>query len=82
MLRTIKKLSKLLKDDDKIYLTLLSTNSYSYKHKIKTNNNLYIAQKELAQLLINYIFLESNISLVNLRAGVPNTKSTSALFAL
>ena len=49
--KLLEELSKLLKDKGEIYLTLLSKDSYFYKHNIKTDNNLYITQKELAHLL-------------------------------
>lgn len=47
-------LSNSLKDNGEIYLTLLSKDSYFYKHDIKTDNNLYITQKDLAHLLSCY----------------------------
>lgn len=44
-------LSNILTQDGEIYLTLLSKDSYFFKNKIKTDNNLYVNQKELESLL-------------------------------
>ncbi len=44
-------LYKILNKGGEIYLTLLSKDSYFYKHDVKTDNNLYINQKELPKLL-------------------------------
>lgn len=43
-------LSKSLKEDGEIYLTILSKDSYFYKNKT-TTNNLYVNKNELVQLL-------------------------------
>lgn len=44
-------LSNILNQNGEIYLTLLSKDSYFFKHNIRTDNNLYVNQKELATLL-------------------------------
>ncbi len=44
-------MSKILKQKGEIYLTLLSKDSYFYKNKINTDNNLYVSEKQLEKLL-------------------------------
>lgn len=44
-------LYKILNNGGEIYFTFLSKDSYFYKNKIKTENNLYVNQKELQKIL-------------------------------
>ena len=44
-------LCDILRPEGEIYLTLLSKDSYFYKNKIKTDNNLYVNQNDLKALL-------------------------------
>lgn len=48
-------LSHILNPNGEIYFTLLSKDSYFYKNKIKTDNNLYVNQKELTVLLSPFL---------------------------
>ena len=47
----LSKLAELLNRDGEIYLTILSKDSYFYKNKSKTENNLYVNQSDLEVLL-------------------------------
>lgn len=48
-------LSDVLKQNGEIYLTLLSKDSYFYKNKEETNNNLYVSEKQLEKLLNHFL---------------------------